>query len=74
MKTIKQFKDYLIKNKKIKFELMRVIYSIKLVEEKVEVVSSYSKKINTFNSIDEFISEYQIYGSNIKDILQDINV
>jgi len=74
VKTIKQFKDYLIKNKKIKFELMRVTYSIKLVEEKVEVVSSYSKKINKFNSIDEFISEYQIYGSNIKDILQDINV
>ena len=74
MKTIKQFKEQLIEKGEITFSLMNVTYYIKIYKEKVRVTSSYSKKIITYNSVDDFIKNYQIYGSTIKDNLEEIEI
>lgn len=74
MKTIKQFKEKLIEKGEITFSLMNVTYYIKIYKEKVRVTSSYSKKIITYNSVDEFIKNFQIYGSTIKDNLEEIEI
>ena len=74
MKTIKQFKEQLIEKKEINFSLMNVAYYIKIYKEKVRVTSSYSKKIITYNSVDDFIKNFQIYGSTIKDIIEEIEI
>ena len=74
VKTIKQFKEQLIEKGEITFSLMNVTYYIKIYKEKVRVTSSYSKKIITYNSVDDFIKNYQIYGSTIKDNLEEIEI
>lgn len=74
MKTIKQFKEQLIEKGEITFSLMNVTYYIKIYKEKVRVTSSYSKKIITYNSADDFIKNFQIYGSTIKDNLEEIEI
>lgn len=74
MKTIKQFKEQLIEKGEITFLLMNVTYYIKIYKEKVRVTSSYSKKIITYNSVDDFIKNFQIYGSTIKDNLEEIEI
>lgn len=74
MKTIKQFKEQLIEKGEITFSLMNVTYYIKIYKEKVRVTSSYSKKIITYNSVDDFIKNFQIYGSTIKDNLEEIEI
>lgn len=74
MKTIKQFKEQLIEKGEITFSLMNVTYYIKIYKEKVRVTSSYSKKIITYNSVDDFIKNFQIYGSTIKDNLEKMEI
>ena len=74
MKTIKQFKEQLIEKGEITFSLMNVTYYIKIYKEKVRVTSSYSKKIITYNSVDDSIKNFQIYGSTIKDNLEEIEI
>lgn len=74
VKTIKQFKEQLIEKGEITFSLMNVTYYIKIYKEKVRVTSSYSKKIITYNSVDDFIKNFQIYGSTIKDNLEEIEI
>ena len=74
MKTIKQFKEQKKKKGEITFLLMNVTYYIKIYKEKVRVTSSYSKKIITYNSVDDFIKNFQIYGSTIKDNLEEIEI
>lgn len=74
MKTIKQFKEQLIEKGEITFSLMNVSYYIKIYKEKVRVTSSYSKKIITYNSVDDFIKNFKIYGSSIKDNLEKMEI
>ena len=74
METIKQFKEQLIEKGEITFSLMNVTYYIKIYKEKVRVTSSYSQKIITYNSVDDFIKNFQIYGSTIKDNLEEIEI
>lgn len=74
MKTIKQFKEQLIEKEEITFSLMNVSYYIKIYKEKVRVTSSYSKKIITYNSVDDFIKNFKIYGSSIKDNLEKMEI
>jgi len=74
VETIKQFKEQLIEKGEITFSLMNVTYYIKIYKEKVRVTSSYSQKIITYNSVDDFIKNFQIYGSTIKDNLEEIEI
>ena len=74
MKTIKQFKEQLIEKGEITFSLMNVSYYIKIYKEIVRVTSSYSKKIITYNSVDDFIKNFKIYGSSIKDNLEKMEI
>lgn len=72
---IDNIKDIYFNNKKVIFKIYGVEYTIEEIDSKVVIYqTNNSKRQRTFNSIDDLLNNYTIYGETIIDNERSIKI